>query len=138
MRHLDDEDLDLLGVLLDQRILSRLSEMETRIMATLTEAGAVDADIQTQLDQVVILLNADTALIQDLKGQIGSGNLPPDQQAAVDGLFAQLTAQREQLKSVILADTPAPEPTPEPAPEPTPAPVEAPTAEPTPDVPPAE
>lgn len=99
--------------------LNEIDERTEQIMATLQEVLDADAQVGDEINQVIALLNQDTALIQQLQAQIGSGNLPPDAQLSVDNLFTQLSAQRDQ---VIAALNPA-----------APAPVEAPPAE----VPPA-
>jgi hypothetical protein len=107
-RALSDADLDAIDLLLDAKTLHELHEAESRIirrldkiMATLAEAAAVDAELQATLDQVTANDAAQDALILQLQGQIGSGNLPPDQQAIVDNLFTQLSAQRDQAKATL-------------------------------------
>lgn len=108
MRHLHDEDLDAIGVLIEVKIYNRLSEMESHIMSTLADLLAEDAELTDEVNQIVVLLNEDTQLIKDLQGTIGSGNLTPDQQTAVDSLFAQIGASRDQIKAAIAGDTAPP------------------------------
>lgn len=114
MRHLDDEDLDAIAVLLDARILSQLSEMEQHIMSSLADLLTEDASLNDEINQVIALVQQDATLINDLKGTIGSGNLNPTQQSQVDALFAQMTAQHDAIVAAL-------QPAPAPAPAPTPA-----------------
>lgn len=121
VRHLNDEDLDALGVLLEVRIIEQLDHNAERlherldlIMATLQEVLDADAQVGDEINQVIALLQEDTALIAQLQGQIGSGNLPPEQQANVDNLFTQLQAQRDQINAALNPNIPTPAPAPAP------------------------
>ena len=105
MRHLSDEDLDIIGIFLDARILRRLEE----IMSTLADLVAEDTALQTEVDAVIAQLAAQNALIAQLQGAIGSGTLSPQDQATVDNLFTQLTAQHD---AIVAALNPAAPPAP--------------------------
>lgn len=108
----EDEFIDRLDTLLDLKILNRLREMETRIMATLEDVVAADAALGEEVNQVIALVQADAALIAQLQGAIGSGNLSPQQQADVDNVFAQINAQHD---SIVAALSPAAPPVETPA-----------------------
>lgn len=109
MRHLDDEDLDLFSVLLEERILRKLDHMEHRIMSTLAEVLAADAQLTDEVNQAIQLIQTDTQLIRDLQGTIGSGNLPPEAQAQVDQIFTDLGTNRDNLVAALSgANSPPP------------------------------
>lgn len=96
-----DELLDRIDTLLDLKILNRLKEMETRIMSSLADAVAADQALGDEITQVLALVQEDTATIAQLQGAIGSGNLPPDQQADVDALVAKINAQHDQIAAAL-------------------------------------
>lgn len=111
MRHLSEDDLEAIAVLLEARII----QLEKRIMSTLADLVTEDAALQDEVTQIITLVQTDNALIAQLQGTIGSGNLNPQDQATVDSLFSQLTAQHD---SIVAALSPAPPATNEPAPTP--------------------
>lgn len=115
MRHLDGDDLDAIGVLFDAQIVLQLDRIEERlherfdlIMSTLEEVLAADAQLGDEINQVIAAVQADTALIAQLQAAIGSGNLTAEQQANVDNLFGQITAQHDQIVAALTPAAPAP------------------------------
>jgi outer membrane murein-binding lipoprotein Lpp len=53
--HLDDEDIDRLGVLLEVRILARLTEMEQTIMAAIDDLNTAVQTLSADVDQLIAL-----------------------------------------------------------------------------------
>lgn len=105
-----DELLDAIGVLLDERILHKLTEMETRIMATLSDVLADEQAEGGEITQLVDAYNAQTATIADLQAQIASlapGTLTADQQAQIDATFAQAETNKAAISAVLPAPPPA-------------------------------
>ena len=118
LRHLDDEDLDAISVLLDQAIINRLDILDTRlrsIMATLADLTAEDSALNDEVNAVIAALQNQAALIAQLQAAIGSGNLTADQQATVDNLFGQLTTQHDEIAAALAPPVAAPAPEPAPA-----------------------
>jgi len=103
VRHLDDQDLDAIGALLDLKILQELRQLKRDIVASLQDLTAADATLNDEINQIVALVTADNALITQLQGTLGSGNLTPDQQAQVDALLAQMTAQNATITAALTA-----------------------------------
>ena len=58
MRHFDNEDLDALTILLDQLILARLAETETRIMAAIDDLNTAVSKLSTDVDALIALQQA--------------------------------------------------------------------------------
>lgn len=122
VRHLDDEDLDAIGVLLEERILHEIHEMEKRIMATLDQVLADEQAEGGEITDLVNAFNAQSSLIADLQAQIAAlepGTLTAEQQSQVDQTFAQAELNKQAISAVL---PPAVTPVPTPAPEPTPTP----------------
>ena len=87
-------------------------------MAALADLVTADAALGDEINQVLALVTQDTALIAQLQGAIGSGNLDPQQQATVDNLFSQINAQHDQIAAALSPPAPTPASAPAPAPAP--------------------
>lgn len=121
-RHITPEHLDGL----EDAIEAVLTEMETRIMATLDEIIQSDSDLKGEIDQIVAKVSELNDTVTKLQAEVTAGS--PDQ-TKLDALAASLKAQSDEIVAALPAPapSPAPEPVPTPAPEPTPAPVPEPT-----------
>lgn len=72
------------------------------IMATIDEVLA-DVQQESTLDDSII------TLLQNIKAQLDAllaGNLPPEVQAKVDEIFAQVEANKQKVADAITANTP--------------------------------
>lgn len=96
--------------------LNEIDERTESIMSTIQDLVTEDAALGDEINQVIAAVQADGALIAQLQAAIGSGNLSPQQQADVDNLFAQVTAQHDQIVAALTPAAPAPAPEPVPAP----------------------
>lgn len=90
--------------------LNRIDERTEIIMASISDLVTEDAALADEVNQVLALVQEDSALIAQLQGAIGSGNLDPQQQTDVDNLFAQLTAQHDKIAAALNPPAPAPAP----------------------------
>lgn len=117
-RHLDDEDLEIIGIFLEERILSEVRKLDHRLETSMTALSdeitrlqADDEEIKADVTAVQSVLAANAAAIAALQAQIASGDLPPDQQAALEAVASDL----ETAHAAFVAAVP-PAPSPEPAP----------------------
>lgn len=108
MRHLEDEDFERFASILqgqqeqtEHRILHGIIERLDIIMSTLADLVTEDAALQTEIDTIVALVTQDNTLIQQLQATIGSGNLTAEQQAQVDSIAQQMTAQNAQIVAAL-------------------------------------
>ena len=53
--HLTDEDIDRIGVLLEVRVLARLTEMESSIMAAIDDLNTAVAKLSSDVDALIAL-----------------------------------------------------------------------------------
>lgn len=84
------------------RIERALSNLETKIMATLDEVLATVTEEDTKIDSLI-------TLVQGLKAQLDdvlAGELTPEQQAKVDAIFDAVTDNPQRIQDAIDANTP--------------------------------
>jgi len=80
-------------------LLNFLKGMENRIMASLDETLAAVTAESTVDDSII-------ALLQGLAAQIAAGGLSPADQAKVDAIFSQATANAAKVSAAVTANTP--------------------------------
>ncbi len=100
--HHDTDDEELLGILA-YILLVRIDQMETHIMATLSDVLADDAQLEGEVAQIITTLTDVEAQLAALQ----TSGLTPEQQAQVDQVATSLST----LNANITAALPAP-PTP--------------------------
>ncbi len=93
---------ELLGIVLKNQ--DKILANQEKMMATLADTLALVTAEDTTIDSVL-------ALVQGLKDQIASAGLTPADQAKVDAIFAQATADQAKLQTALAANvTPPPAP----------------------------
>lgn len=107
MRHLSDEDLEILGIYLDEKILGRLDRIEQRLGSIATTQGEIKVDL-TQLTADVAAdtdaVNSAVTLLNALAAEIAANANDP---AALAALAATLEANTASLAAAVTANTPA-------------------------------
>src|ERR1017187_10874766 len=98
-----------------ERKLDFIISLLEKIMASLDQTRAVVTTASTVDDSII-------ALLQGLNAQITAGGLSPADQAKVDAIFSQATANNTKITAAVLANTPTPVPNPNPSPVPNPNP----------------
>jgi hypothetical protein len=98
-----------------ERKLDFIISLLEKIMASLDQTLAVVTTASTVDDSII-------ALLQGLNAQITAGGLSPADQAKVDAIFSQATANNTKITAAVLANTPTPVPNPSPNPNPAPYP----------------
>jgi hypothetical protein len=98
-----------------ERKLDFIISLLEKIMASLDQTLAVVTTASTVDDSII-------ALLQGLNAQITAGGLSPADQAKVDAIFSQATANNTKITAAVLANTPTPVPNPNPYPVPNPNP----------------
>lgn len=89
MRHLHDDDIDAIGLLLEERILTRIQEMENNIMAAIDDANTALTNLQTSATTIV-----------DKLGQV-------NQDPAISTLATGIQAVADQLTNAVTPPAPA-------------------------------
>ena len=98
-----------------ERKLDFIISLLEKIMASLDQTLAVVTTASTVDDSII-------ALLQGLNAQITAGGLSAADQAKVDAIFSQATANNTKITAAVLANTPTPVPNPSPNPNPAPYP----------------
>jgi hypothetical protein len=98
-----------------ERKLDFIISLLEKIMASLDQTLAVVTTASTVDDSII-------ALLQGLNAQITAGGLSAADQAKVDAIFSQATANNTKITAAVLANTPTSVPNPSPNPNPTPYP----------------
>lgn len=116
VRHLDDDDLDAIGVLFEERILQELRTMKGQIMAALADVLADETAEGGEITNLVNAFHAQSDQITALQAQIAAlapGTLTAEQQATIDQIFAQAEQNKATVSAVLNpTSTPAPPATP--------------------------
>ncbi len=92
---------ELLGIVLKNQ--EKILANQEKMMATLADTLALVTAEDTTIDSVVVL-------IQGLRDQIASAGLSAADQAKVDAIFAQATADQAKLNTALTANVPTPTP----------------------------
>lgn len=107
MRHLSDDDLDIIGIYLSERILGRLDRIERALNRLTHNQGEIVMD----LTQLTAAVSADTDAVASattLLGQLAQAlRDAAGDPAAVNELAAQLDANTAALSAAVVANTPA-------------------------------
>ncbi len=81
-----------------------IRQLERKIMNTLDQVLQDVNDEATVIDSVVTLV---ASLQKQVADALANTNLPPDVQAKIDQVFAQVEANKAKLATAVVANTPA-------------------------------
>lgn len=106
MRHLSDDDLDIIAIFLDERILSKLDRIERLLVRLLNQEGENHMDLtrlQADVEADTNAVNSATLLLGQLAQEIRDNADDPEALAA---LAEQLEANTASLSAAVTANTP--------------------------------
>ncbi len=84
-----------------QTSLDSILKNQVKMMASLDDVVAADAQLQTEVQQIVDLVTAEKQTIADLQAVIAAGGLSAADQAKVDQLLADLTATNTKIAGAL-------------------------------------